>query len=376
MSLATRCPACHTAFRVVQDQLRVSEGWVRCGRCNEVFNALDGLFDLERDPAPTSGTAAPSQARQGSPSAAVQAGLGALLAKASSDTVAPGGLADRPLAPAALRPSPQTRPSSQALAAAAVPADEDPATTSEVLDSRFLDRSTYGTLHDSDREHEFADARLDSGLHTDDTTAPPTAAAWTPRSGGAARSKSSPSTSSRRRGVRDEPGHTPGFLKQAERQARWRRPAVRAALSLVAGALLASLGLQWARHERDWLATQVPQTRPWLEQLCAWTDCRVGPWQSIQHVVVDNSSLTPGKSPESYRLTVQLRNRADVTLALPAVELALTDLQGGLVARRALLPADFRAGDTLPPRGEVTLRLEFRTPGYRVAGYTVEAFYP
>jgi predicted Zn finger-like uncharacterized protein len=52
MSLATRCPACGTTFRVVQDQLKVSEGWVRCGRCEEAFNALEGLFDLERDSGP------------------------------------------------------------------------------------------------------------------------------------------------------------------------------------------------------------------------------------------------------------------------------------------------------------------------------------
>ena len=49
MSLATRCTSCGTVFRVVQDQLKVSEGWVRCGRCDEVFNALEGLFDLDRD---------------------------------------------------------------------------------------------------------------------------------------------------------------------------------------------------------------------------------------------------------------------------------------------------------------------------------------
>ena len=52
MSLATRCVACGTVFRVVQDQLKVSEGWVRCGRCGDVFNALEGLFDLERETAP------------------------------------------------------------------------------------------------------------------------------------------------------------------------------------------------------------------------------------------------------------------------------------------------------------------------------------
>lgn len=49
MSLATRCTSCGTIFRVVQDQLKVSEGWVRCGRCQKVFNALEALFDLERE---------------------------------------------------------------------------------------------------------------------------------------------------------------------------------------------------------------------------------------------------------------------------------------------------------------------------------------
>jgi predicted Zn finger-like uncharacterized protein len=49
MSLATRCTSCGTIFRIVQDQLKVSEGWVRCGRCQKVFNALEALFDLERE---------------------------------------------------------------------------------------------------------------------------------------------------------------------------------------------------------------------------------------------------------------------------------------------------------------------------------------
>ena len=39
MSLITRCPGCETSFKVVPDQLRLSEGWVRCGQCNLVFDA-------------------------------------------------------------------------------------------------------------------------------------------------------------------------------------------------------------------------------------------------------------------------------------------------------------------------------------------------
>ena len=39
MSLIARCPACQTLFKVVPDQLRISEGWVRCGSCEAVFDA-------------------------------------------------------------------------------------------------------------------------------------------------------------------------------------------------------------------------------------------------------------------------------------------------------------------------------------------------
>ena len=66
MSLATRCTACGTVFRVVQDQLKISEGWVRCGRCKEVFNALEGLFDLDREaPPPWQPPAPPPVAESG-----------------------------------------------------------------------------------------------------------------------------------------------------------------------------------------------------------------------------------------------------------------------------------------------------------------------
>jgi len=45
MSLITSCPACGTMFRVVPDQLKISEGWVRCGHCSEVFDASKHLSD-------------------------------------------------------------------------------------------------------------------------------------------------------------------------------------------------------------------------------------------------------------------------------------------------------------------------------------------
>jgi predicted Zn finger-like uncharacterized protein len=62
MSLATRCIHCGTIFKIVEDQLKVSEGWVRCGRCQEVFNALPTLFDMESEAPPPRRTPPPQPA--------------------------------------------------------------------------------------------------------------------------------------------------------------------------------------------------------------------------------------------------------------------------------------------------------------------------
>lgn len=43
--MLTRCPSCTTVFRVTADQLKAKQATVRCGKCRQVFNALDSLLD-------------------------------------------------------------------------------------------------------------------------------------------------------------------------------------------------------------------------------------------------------------------------------------------------------------------------------------------
>jgi predicted Zn finger-like uncharacterized protein len=43
--MLTRCPHCQTAFRVTPEQIKMRHGQVRCGTCQQVFNALDSLTD-------------------------------------------------------------------------------------------------------------------------------------------------------------------------------------------------------------------------------------------------------------------------------------------------------------------------------------------
>lgn len=52
MSMITRCPDCSTLFKVVADQLRVSEGWVRCGKCGLVFDGQAQLVDGAQEAPP------------------------------------------------------------------------------------------------------------------------------------------------------------------------------------------------------------------------------------------------------------------------------------------------------------------------------------
>lgn len=91
MSLITRCPACATTFKVVPDQLRISDGWVRCGQCTEVFDATANLVQ-----------------EGGSPAGAAPAGQGGGLIPKSPRTEPPAFL--RPPAPPPPKPTPLPPP--------------------------------------------------------------------------------------------------------------------------------------------------------------------------------------------------------------------------------------------------------------------------
>jgi predicted Zn finger-like uncharacterized protein len=106
MSLVTRCPACTTTFKVVRDQLRISDGWVRCGRCSHVFDATLDLHEAP-DGAPASG----------SPPLPAQGGYMPGLVEPSAAPKAPE--------PVVFAPAPQVPPSPPAEASSAQAEDAD-----------------------------------------------------------------------------------------------------------------------------------------------------------------------------------------------------------------------------------------------------------
>ncbi len=291
-SLAARCTACHTIFRVVPDQLRVSEGWVRCGRCSEVFNAAQNLVDME--------TGAPHRVADSGrgPTAAGLAPLSAPdPAPSPPPSAEPAGVRERP-------PEPATAAAPDD--AGAAPPDADP--------------------------------------HAD-------------------------------------PADKPTFVRQAERAERWRRPGVRATLAVLVLQGLAGLAAQVAHEYRDLMAARFPATRPLLERACASLGCTVEPAHAIDSLSVESSGLARVEKSSIYKLQVALRNRAGIDVALPALDLTLTDSQGRLIARKVLHTAELGAQQvTIAAGRELALQATLQAAGDAsaspIAGYTIELFYP
>ncbi len=351
MSLVTSCPACGTMFRVVPDQLRISEGWVRCGHCAEVFDATAHMTDRLPPEAMEAQNTQPAELPAQPPEWDFQ-----LPPPSPGPRPALAMTPPRTAAPAAAMPAPAATLVPAAAAVAAVAEARGP--DSEALESSPLDAPFVFRRSDLDR--------ADPGPSVSPPITPP----------GLARGRES--------GFADSGAPAPdieqvSFVRQARRQAFWRRPAIRFGLTLLGLMLAVALAAQYAYQDRDRLAAMQPQLKPWLEQMCELMQCQLGPPRQIEAIVIESSSFNKLRN-DAYRLSFTLRNTAAVEVATPAMELTLTDQQDQPLARRVLTPAELGArGNTIEAASEWSgvIGLTVAASGSaRFAGYRLLAFYP
>jgi len=287
MSWATRCSACNIAFRVLPDQLNISDGWVRCGRCDTVFNAREGLFELN------------SQVPEERPNHA-----GAPASEAHHGSTKTG------------------------------PAPSEPQET-DFADARFPDSIGEPAASDTQLGREGPLSQL------------------------------------------LEPAEPPEFVRKAAHAKSQREPSRQLGLWLFAFVLFVGLAGQALYFWRDSVAAQWPQARATLDMACSTVGCAISAPQRIEDIVLESSALNQTPAPRVLRLSLGLRNKGSWNLALPTIDLTLTDASGGVIARRAVRPTDFGSTDRVLAAGaSVNWNLYFSTPGSGVLGYTVEAFYP
>lgn len=339
MSLTTRCPACGTLFRVVPDQLRISEGWVRCGRCAAVFDAHahmpgSGAFDPPALPVqpPIPARSAPTDLPAPVPPVAPLVGEGAV---ADPPDVASAVVTPLPPVVTAMSVDMQVLPEA---AEYALPAVVAPALALEALlhDELAVDAEKARASHDA-----VAYASDDSLQDSDEN---------------------------------------PAFVRDAARKAFWRSPLIRLPLLGGCGGLLLLLGLQMLLQERDRLAAVLPPLEPLLQAVCGVARCEIRPLRQIDAVAVDSSAFGKLQS-DTFRLHFVLKNGATHAVATPAIELTLTDTQEHVVARKVFFPAEFGAlqpalASGAEMSGEVVFTIGLGVDAASVVGYRLLAFYP
>jgi predicted Zn finger-like uncharacterized protein len=364
MVLATRCPHCRTTFRVVQDQLKLRGGLVRCGACKEIFNGTENLLR----PIGASAGSAPA--------------------------------ADVPAAPApAGQPLPAAAPASPALpspvaGAAAMPVQAAPP-SDPLLRMTLMDFSPY---QEEDAKEEAEQAGMRAGQAAPaaiDYSLPRMAAAPAPaadqgddlaRAIDDMKSKPWRGTTQKRARVEEDAidaldSAEPDFVvhaRQRQRMAQSRRIALLAA----AGVLALLLAVQLLVHFRVALAAQSPAAATMLTAACRLFGCSVGLPAHIEMVTIESSELQalPG-SADTFTLLALLRNRSATRQQWPHLELTLNDADEAPVARRVIAPRDYLPPSQNPdqgfaPNSEQSARLVFSLAQAKAAGFRVYVFYP
>ncbi len=169
---------------------------------------------------------------------------------------------------------------------------------------------------------------------------------------------------------------------------------------LIAWAVFGVLGLvfQATLFFKDSLAAHHPQLREALTVFCKWAACQIEPLQLADAVLIDHAAVDLITEQEVlsntvttvdaldaslmnlalWRFQITLRNAEKISVAMPWIELTLTDLQDRPVMRQVFNPADFGAPKVLKA-GEIwsqDLRLRLANEQIGFLGYRLQTFYP
>jgi hypothetical protein len=145
--------------------------------------------------------------------------------------------------------------------------------------------------------------------------------------------------------------------------------------------LLVALIAQLAWWQRETVMVYWPGSQSLYAQACEQIGCVVAPPRDIDGLQIENSGLRQVDGAHKLELKLSLRNRVDVALAYPALELTLLDDKNNVAIRRILWPQDYaRPGTTIasgiPPRTTQPVIVRLDTGDAVAANYRVQIFYP
>ncbi|OAD83759.1 hypothetical protein ATN89_15040 [Comamonas thiooxydans] len=400
---------------MVADQLRISQGWVRCGMCQSVFDASQDLQSVPDELLQPEATDAPQKpaVQEVQPTEAGEQRTPVWPQQDAADAPAP----DTQKAEALQELASDSVDAVPTVAPAAEPADvvsESESSMPGMADAQpsFVDQARPLTEEDAaaaQRDPHPDASEPEDGLESGDIPAPAEPELLVPPPSsevlmaeaaqdlkeaeavskeallhadiGAiqpARDLAQAVTDADQDEVVAIAGDEPGFVRQARRQAFWHSAGMRVALVL--GSLVAVAGAvgQYAWLQRDVLAAQYPALAPVLAKACSLAGCELQARRAIADVVISGSGFKQLADDHQYQWSLTLENRSDVPVAMPMAELTLTDAQDRPLLRRVIDLRLLGAPEQLHARQEwsVNVPVQVQDLGAAVAGYRALVFYP
>jgi len=351
----TICPKCALTLDVTADDLRVGQGYVRCGRCSSIFNALASLRDEageDEDPSTRGFESVVLPSELESETESSEDELQQLVARLDRELTATG---PEPMA----LPRPMTARRSSAATAEAAPAraPEPPRATPDTSWPLTLPLPA----NDDDSEHfeiapavAAAVAAATEARRRQAEPPPPVVAPLRPAALAAAAESSpfAPSPSPRSRGA--------GPL-----------------LELAAcGVLVLALLAQVVHHYRGDLVLDAAFAAP-LTRLYAALGAPITPnWDVAAYEIRQLGAAAPSAPGGSLLIRASVKNGASHPQPVPVIELTLEDRYGNRLASRALEPREYlapgSARTTLAAGERIDTEIAVADPGQSAVGFELD----
>lgn len=428
MALATRCPYCYTTFRVVQDQLKLRNGIVRCGTCKQIFNGSEQLLKQEGlmpsnevgrlDGAVSENAvvdkvvALEGVTEEDTEDFATEADAtevvseNVVLDEITTDdvTVEEEGY-ESALAEASIHEEGDSDATDEDLSLILTPSTDfhevvptlsaQPLASDDLSEDEVLGWKSFEMAHedeeslDLDLGQEMRKEPILTDSDNDASVMEEAEQVLAPHVEVPSQHDEVlplPVSSLQQDEVDGEVAFSPmsaaepDFMKQVRRQQRYgtllRKVMIVGVLVLP---IILFLQVMGAFHNR--VVHTFPSLKPVIAPVCFLLDCQTALSRQIDKVFVEHSELLALDSQhKKYALNVLLGNRSTLVQAWPNIELTLNNGDGNPVARRVFTPVDYLsksdvATQVLSANSEQLVRLVFELDRLKAAGYLVHIFY-
>ena len=394
--MQTTCPHCQTVFNVADEHLKVADGFVRCGICKEVFNALeqDQLEDKKEAAIQTETTTSLETPVEKVTEPGNTDSVEFILEQSNEvsttedqySLLASDNISDQEEETTDSNDDAQSDLFSTPLETkepeAIVTSDE-----ATQVDAEETERTESETLHTEATASEIKiEAQEETSNNTDDDTTDHTVEA-TPVVIAEAASGANVSSTTETEKITEQPNEAVDNNLFDGVQSKlipdeYRIPELHKANSLWQDLawsmailiLTASLFVEYAWFNRNELISN-PQLRPLVTQLCAITNCDAMDLREPSEIEMTTRNIyTHPNVKNALMISGTLINHAEFDQPYPNILIDFSNVRGEVIASRTFTPEDYlqikiTSLRPLPPRIPIDFNMEIQDPGKHAMTY-------